>query len=704
MIDSIKRDIGYAARVLLRTRLFAAGAIAVLGMGIGMATAVLSLAQAVLLRPLPVQDPSNLVVLWPTGLGGTERPITKQPLEHFRASSHTLRAIAGFGHWGAQDAAMSIDGQPQRVRQSQVTSNFFQVLGARPAIGRLLLPGDRADGGEHVTVISHATWRRLFHSDPNIVGRQITWASLGADHTIVGVAPAGLDYPIGTDVWTPGWDESPVDLVARLAPGASIAAARAEFATFVVEEGKRVGDPSVLGGFTQPLAEAVNGQTRPAVVAMSMAAGLLLLIACTNVGNLLLLRGGARLREVSIRRALGATRAALIRQTLAESALLAVGGGLLGVVVAWMLLKVFVALAPRDFPRIDVVSPDSRVILAAFLITVIAVVVTSLVPALSGSRQELEAPILRLGHRGGTASRRRRQAGRALVVGQVALSFVILAGSGLVVRSLVRLETLDLGYGTEQLSMVSVLPPTAQYDTAYAQWLGLARRSLAAMREVRGVVAVGPAVAPPFTGSNTFTAAIEAEAVGTAAGPVTPIVGWEAVDGDYFTAMGLPLIRGRVFTDADRPGSPPVAVVTRTIAGRLWPGQDPVGRRVRFAGDTSTSAQTWRTVVGVVSDFHYRDYRTPTPTAFFEYRQLPFWQGLFVVRTRGDPAAAAREIRTALARATPEMPVWEVTRMAETLAEPLARPRFDAALLSSFAIAAVLVSAIGLYVLTSTLV
>ncbi len=699
-MDILRREVAYALRTLGRTQALSMGAILVLGLGVGMATTILSLAEQVLLHPLPIKDPDRVAVLWATGLGGTEIPMGPGPLGRFRARTQALSAVAGFGHWGAAEAAIGSGDLPRHLRQAQVTGNFFEVIGATPVIGRLLLPSDRAEGNESVAVISFATWQGLYRGDPNIVGKQVKWLATGASHTIVGVAPAGLDYPIGTDLWMPAWVEGPVDLVGRLAPGRSIEAARAELAGFVADEAKSQGNPSLVGAFAQTLPVAVTGDVRPALSAMTIAALLLLLIACTNVGNLLILRAGSRLQESAVRRALGASRAALVRQSVIESTLLAVGGGLVGFLVAVGLLRLFIVIAPRDFPRVDMVRVDGWVLLSGFAITLFTAVVTGLAPLMSSGQSTERHPLLRSDHRGGTESRGRQRTGQLLVVSQVALAMVLVAGAGLVARSLIRLETLDLGFATSHLSVVEMVPPPGQFDNDYVGWIRLLDRALAALRQTPGVVAASPVAASPFTGSNTFTVALEAEGREAVPGLTTPIVSWEGVGAGFFETLDLPLLRGRGVTDEDGRNTRPVVVVTEAIARHLWPGLDPIGRRVRFV--TDTGERKWRTVVGVAGELHFRDLRVSTPTAFFPYAQLPFWQGTVMVRTRGDPGIAAEGIRRALKEATPDMPVWRLQSMPVALDAPLARPRFNAILLSGFGFAALVLAAIGLFVLAST--
>jgi predicted permease len=575
---------------------------------------------------------------------------------------------------------------------SQVTPNFFNVLGASAMLGRVFDSTDRAEAQRPVIVISYGVWQRLYHGDRSVVGRQLDWLSLGQGLTIVGVAPPGLDYPIGTDVWSPVPAEAPVDLLGRLKPAATLAMAQSELSGAIASYQQRSGETRLAGAFARSLGAMVYGDVKPVLVVMIAAAGLLLLIACINVGNLLLLRAAGRRQEIAVRRALGATRTDLFTQFFAESTTLALSGGAVGLGIAAVLVRAFAAFAPRSVPRMDIVGLAGAPLLIGLAATLATALVTGVVPILSSSRHGPDASVLRLDGRAGTESRDRRRLRYLLVAGQLALALVVLDGASLLVRSLIRLETLRLGYQPDRLTVLEFVPPFTP-DTSYRSWIALVNRAIPAIRAVPGVVGVSPTLAPPFTGSNTFTLALEAE---TSAGDrrSTPIVSMDAVGTDYFRATDVRMLRGRAFTDADRLGTPPVAVVTESVARWLWPGQNPLGKRVRVAND---SIGPWRTVVGISDELHYRDFRVATPMIFFQYEQFSFWQGSLVVRTGGPVASTLPNIRRAIRRSAPDLTFWRAPTMTELVSEPLARPRTDAVLLGGFALAAILLAAIGLY-------
>jgi putative ABC transport system permease protein len=688
------RDAASALRALRRSPGVTLTAVLILGIGIGAATAMVSVFHAAVLQRLPVSDQNRLAVLWPLREGGVEVPFTKEQLEHLNRESRTLEAVAGFAHWGNYDAAMRLNGQDVSLRLTVVTGNWFQVLAASPALGRLLLPGEVASDG--VAVLSFGAWQRKFGGDSSIVGKQLNWPLTRQKFTVVGVAPPGIDYPVGTEVWTPDNAAWSFDGVARLRAGATVQSAKAEVAALVTSGPLGFPDNLVVGAFAQDLPTMVYGSVRPALLAMVAATGLLLLIACINVGNLLLLKAADRTREIAVRRALGASPSAIFRQLAWESSLLGIIGGLIGIALAILLLRLLLVLAPADLPRIDTITLAGPALVIGLLVTLVTVFATGLAPIIGTRLTASDGPLVLGGGRTVSEGPGRRRVRRLLVAGQVTLAVVLLHGCGLLIRSLVRLETLELGYQTERLTFVQLIPPTnadAQAQPSQT-WFTLLDRLLPELRAVPGVVGASPLAAPPFTGSNTFTTALEAEGPSTIVGKTTSAVSFDAVGPDFFRAMDLPVIRGRGFTGEDRVGTVPVAVLTRTIAEWLWPDEDPVGRRVRLTGDTGVAK--WRTVIGVVPDLHFREYRTSTPTIFFEASQIDFWQGGLVVRTRGNAVTAIREVRATIERVTPEFGFQEAKSMDEWIRDPLAKPRLFATLISGFGSVALLLAVIGL--------
>jgi predicted permease len=688
-MSRLAHDVRMAFRGFRRARAFAATAVIILGIGIGMAVAMLTVFDAVLLRRLPVHDQDRLVVLWThrddpmLEVSGSFKQIEQQ----FRPESRTLRGIAAVSHWGAVPSPFLEGDGSLTLNRALVTGNYFDVLGARPAIGRLLRPEDEVAGTGLAMVISYGAWQRHFAGDSSIVGRQLRDAWGPTNFTIVGVAPPGLDYPAGVEAWTPPWSNLlTAYVVARLAPNASVVAARNEY--FAIEN-KTLPDWHLVGATVTPFTKAVLGDVRPVVGVLTAAVGLLLLIACVNVGNLLLLRAAGRAREIAVRRALGASYGAIVRQLVVESAALGVAGGALGLVWAQLLLRLIVALAPAKIARLDEVRLAGAPLGAAIGVTFVAVLLFGLLPALSAARSNLASP-LRLDARSGSESRARRHVRQSLVASQIALALVLLAGAGLLARSLQRMLHLDLGYTPGHLAVLQFSWRTVTQPRLIPTGDALEQR----IRAIPGVTAVTPILIPPFLGANVFHGQVELEGQSQPEKDNAPSVPLELAGVEYFRTFGIPIVRGRGFLESDRENAAMVAVVSAAIARRLWPNADPIGKRVHYWGPDSLA---WRTVVGVAGDIRYRNLREATPTIYLPWRQTASWQLAFAVRTAGDLPPVVRAIRREARAVDPEINLWDAPSMDDHLAGPLAQPRLSTFLLSAFGLVALLLAAIGLY-------
>ena len=688
-MDRLLHDVRIALRGFRRTPAFSAAVVAILALGIGMASTMAAVTDAVLRRPLPVEAPERVVTLWPTR-DGTEISLLPDDLERLRRESRTMRAIAGFVHWGAFPFAIMDGDRPLVLPQARVSGNFFDVLGTRPALGRLLRPEDDVTGAPPVIVLSDATWRQDFAGNPAVLGRRLHLSSFGLDVTVVGVAPPGLDYPSGAAYWSPlaTTGQGVVDLVARLAPNATPSAAGAE----VLATMQRLHPELQLSGAdVHGLVEAIVGRVRPALLVLTAAVALLLLIACVNVGSLLLLRASGRAREIAVRRAIGASTGDVLRQLVVESALLGLAGGVAGAGVAAALLRVMNALALGRLPRGDVVAAAGTPIALCAAVTFLTVLLCGVLPALAGARGA-PASALRIDARSGSGTRARRRARASLVASQIALAVVMLAGAGLLGRSLARLERLDLGYRADGLSFFQVTFSLARFDTE-AKYTAMLDRVDTRLRDVPGIAALTPMLIPPFLGPNVWTWQPELWDQSPSERERNPLVPVETGGADYFRTLGIQVGRGRGFLESDRPGAPHVAVVSEAAARRLWPGEDPIGKRLRYGVLDSTQ---WRTVVGVARDIRYRSLRDATPTIYLPWRQS-ITQGLFAVRTTGDHDAVLAAIRRAVHEVDPGLDVWHPQTMDDYLARPMAQPRTSAILMSGFAIVALLLAAIGLY-------
>jgi predicted permease len=704
-VDRIAQDLRIALRGFQRTPSFTVTAVLILAIGIGMAVAMFTVYDAVLVEGLPVRDQDRVVEMYTyKDDPKTDYYLLREDLPKVAAASRTMREVAGVAHWGAAQAPMLDGDRPLVLARTTVTGNFFDVLGTRPVVGRFIRPADEVPGAPGVVVLSYGVWRQYFGGDSGVVGRRLLEPYGRTYYEIIGIAPAGLDYPAGVGIWMPAWQPSgrlSVLAIARLAPGAGVRAAQAEM--FSTMSGLYP-DRDFKGVHAQLFGQSVVGGVRPALLVLAAAVGLLLLIACVNVGNLLLLRASGRARELSVRRALGASAGDIARQLSLESALLGIAGGVLGLAVAVMLVKVLLAFAPSQLPRLDAVGLSGAPVSMAIGVTLAAVFLFGVIPSLATSRGQLASP-LRFDSRAGTETQTRRRARHALVASQVALALVMLAGAGLLGRSLERLQNIALGYNPDRLSLLTVSFPPSEYNDAAGKFSqvranALGERVLQSWRAVPGVIAVTPALIPPFFGSSVFVGRLDLEGQTPDEMTANPMVPVEVGGTDYFSAFGIPIRSGRAFTDVDDERGPPVAIVSEALARRVWPNENPIGKRIHYWNADST--KWWRTIVGVAGDIRWRSLRESTPSVYLPWRQA-YWQGTFAVRTSGDLSTLLAALRRATREVSPVITLWQAKPMDQWLDGPLAQPRLSALLLGGFALVSLLLAAIGLYgVMAST--
>ncbi len=710
----IAQDVRIALRGFRRTPAFLAAVLPILGIGIGMATAMFAVFQAILVRRLPVADQDRLAVLWTYRVPGVEYATTANDLKEVQRVSRTMTAVAGVAHWGTSHLPVVDNGATIILGRTFVTSNFFDVLGARPLLGRFLRPEDAPASAARVMVLSYRSWQTQFGGRRDIVGHTLYDPYTRSTYTVVGIAPPGLDYPAGIGEWSPidtviGAGGLQVVTIARLARGASLDAARDEFFSIV---NPRERDMRLTGAHVATFAATVLGDVRPVLMTLTAAVALLLLITCVNVGNLFLLRAGTRARELAVRRALGASSGMLLRQLVVESGVVAIIGGVLGVACAAGLVRALVAFAPIELPRLDDVRVNAMLLGVAVGVTTIAVFLFGVLPALAAARTTVASP-LRLDARGGTESRRRRRTRDWLVASQIALALIMLAGAGLLARSLRRLETIDLGFPRDHVSIVTIAYSAAN-GGSLPQLRGWAEQVTTALRALPGAVAATPIMVPPFLGVNFWHPALDVEGRSPNDATASPSFPVEVAGPDYFHTFNIPIQRGRAFAETDREGAPNVVVVSESAARQAWPGEDPIGKRLRISPPAHPSAATlaspyyaqydWRTVVGVVPDTHFRSMRDASPMLYVPWRQMDGWQGVFAMRTRGDDVALPIEVRRAVHNVDPTLTLFGVSTIDDLLDEPLAEPRLSALLLSAFGLVALILAAVGLYGVMATAV
>ncbi|MDQ3696581.1 MAG: ABC transporter permease [Gemmatimonadota bacterium] len=680
-----------------------------LALGIGLSTAVYTVADALLLRRLPVGDQDRLVVLWGETRDGqfSNFPLALDDIREFELRSRSVEHVAFFAFRGATLTPIRADDRVLPVRTALVSGNFFDVLRSRPAIGRTFRPEDDVVGAAPVLVLSHRAWQQHFGGDSAIIGRSIAMIQTGRSYAIVGVMPRGLEYPRGTDVWAPLTAYSAaggfldiisgeLDMLARLRPGASPAQARAELTSFLGRPEAPAWHRDVRG-VVHTLPDIVLGETKPALLVITLAAALLLLITSVNVANLLLVRALGRAREFVVRSALGANRGRIAVQLLTESGLLSIVGGLLGVGFAVATVRTFVALAPDNVPRLDEIGINVAALVAALLITAAVMLLSGLAPTLFASRVNAD-DVLRSGSRQ-SGGRRARAAAEMLVVAQVALAAMTLAAAGLMTRSLINLVQVDLLFDPRQLLVADLALRQDQLDDTRKQQAAL-DLLLPRLEALPGVRAVSPVLTVPFSGAGggidgrlSTPGQSQAESAGN------PMLNIEIVAPNYFATLGIPLLHGRTFSEEDRDGSGPVVILSSSAARHFWPSDDPIGKRVRVPGSEAT-------VVGVVPDTRYRELQTARPSVYFPVRQsqFPVVPATLLIRTSDSPADLVPALRRAVAEAHPGVTLASASSLEVLLDAPRAQPRLNAMVLALFASAAVSLAAIGLFAVITTMV
>jgi putative ABC transport system permease protein len=681
-------------RSLGRAPGFTAAIVLILGLGIGTSTAIFSAFRAVMVEDLPVRDLDRIVtVSFQIGREGEADALTAAEVEELGRASKTLDAAAGV--MGAGQLPLAEGDRPLVLNMSGATPDFFDVLGVRPSLGRLFRPEDADPGAAPVAVISHRAWLRDFGGDRDVLGRALVTTHNQVRHVIVGVAPPGLDFPVSVDFWLP-LRSNGLSVVARLAPEATRQAAQAEILSVAQELDRQRSRPRIVSGAAvRPFAEAVLGDARPILLAAAAAAALLLLIVCLNVGNLNLMRATGRTRDVMVRRALGASSGAVARLFLVESALLGMAGGVLGLLCAVGVLRGLAALAPARFPRAEMIALAGVPIPVTIAVSVFAVLVSGALPAYAAARSA-PAEDLRAGGRSASGTVGRRRVRRTLVVTQVALAVVLLVGAGLLGRSLERLSRLDLGYDLDDVTLVELGIDRAG-RLGQDETIGMLEGVLGRLRAIPGVVAATPLMSRPYTGWETVFRSRPAPEGQTQEGAATnELIPLEIGGGELFRTLGISIVRGRGLLDGDVEDSPRVVVVSEAVARRLWPGEDPIGKRMRVLSARDPSA----TVVGVAADTRFRWLRDPSPTVYMHWRQAQILPGVwtFAIRTSGDSDPVRSALGPAVDSFDSRLLMWRHATLRDHLARgPLAQPRATASLISGFGLAAVLLAAIGLY-------
>ena len=710
MLDSLSSDVRHGLRSLARTPFVSSAAIVCLAGAIGAATAVFSIVDAVVIRSLPFENADRLVAIWGVDPGRDTvlRGFSWLDAQDIAQQNRSLEAVAVVEN---ANSGMTLTGRgdPAQLPSRTVSGNFFAVLGVRAAMGRALTARDDDVASAPVVVLSDALWRQRFGSDPSIVGAALTLD--GRPFTVVGVMPRSFSYPRGAQFWvtvahadpdlvkdrTLGW----LEIVGLPRPGVTPTAVRADLAGAFEQITKTYhptrGPEQVSVTLLQ---RELLGDVRAGLWAVFAAVLILLAVACANVGGLLLIRGNARAHEIAVRVALGAERRHILRQAFAESMLVAVTSGALGLVLAVILVKVTTRLAPGDIPRLADISIDPRTLAFTIGVVVLTTIVCGIVPASQAVTANIQTL---LAHRGRTMSGGRASLARVLAAGEIALSVVLLVSAGLVGRTFLNLRRLDVGFTADRVLAFTVPVPAARYARP-EDHRRLNDELLARLSALPGVRRTAAVLLRPFWGrvGLDWPVTIEGQAPADAAN--NPLVNLEPISTGYFQTLGIPIIDGRDISRDDRDGRPGVAVVGRSFARRFWPGGnvgDVLGKRLRFPLPGSSYSQQWFTVVGIVGDAKYRGLRNDRLDLYISDAQGPYPAHQFVVRTDGDPALLVGAIRAEVRAIDRDLPIDDVTVLGDAVEQELANPRFTARVFAAFALTALGLAALGLGTLIS---
>lgn len=702
MIGRLSQDLRFAVRMLAKTPGFTLTAILTLALGIGANTAIFSVANALLLRPLPYQDADDLVIV--TNARGPNR----RPFSYLRATflQRHSRSFAGFAPFMNENVNLTGRGEPEQLPAVRVGWNFFEVLGVRPALGLTFRPGDDQPGGRPVVLIGESLWKRRFGGDPRAIGKPITLDSVVA--TIIGVLPASFEFaPVGRsiDVWssrafeqnglTPqqaGTGQAYVIAIARIQRGLALGQAQTEMRVldtqYVREHAAMYDADPRLGISLNHLQQLMVANVRTAVLVLFGAVGFVLLIACANVASLLWSRAMARRQEIAIRIALGASRAEVVRQLLTESMLLALASGGLGVIASFGGTRALATLPASTLPRINPIHIDGQVLAFALGLSLVTGVLFGLMPTLQSSKPDIQT-VLREEGRATAGGRRRSLARGLLVVSQVALSIILLVGAGLLMRSFTNLQNVTLGFNPQHVLLMDITLPASRYPTS-ARMVGFFEKVLEQTAGLAGVRSAAASSALPLIPSEYSPVLPEGQPEVALA--QRPSHATQAVSPQYFETMGIALLRGRTFEPRDREGAPPVAIVNDCFARRFWPNESGVGKRIVIGRATDTE------VVGVVGNVKNIRLAVETvPEVYFPLAQHPAEGMHLIVRSMGDARDLSPAIRARISTIDKEQPVTSVRTMEQHLAGSIAQTRLTMLLLGIFSMVALVVAAVGLY-------
>lgn len=702
LLADLRQDLRYGLRTLIKNPAFTIVAVIALTLGIGANSAIFSVVNTVLLRPLPYKDPDRLMMVW--------EDASKQGFPHntpapanFIDWRNQNQVFEGMAALHRQSYNLTGSGEPERIDGRRVSANLFELLGVQPLKGRWFLPEEDQPGANRVVILSHRLWQRRFASDENIVGKTLTLN--GQNFTAVGVMPRQFEFPTREDqLWVPiGFtpEEAGIrtghylEVLARTKPGVSRERAQAEMNTIAARLEQQYPDSnSGIGTTVISLHEEVVGNIKPALLILLGAVGFVLLVACANVANLLLARAAVRQKEIALRVALGASRRRLIRQFLTESILLSAIGGLIGLLLSFVALMVLRSFIPQEISQATEIAIDAKVLGFTVLVSIFTGVIFGLAPITQASNLNLNET-LKEGGRDSHAGSRGNRIRSLLVVTEVAVSLILLIAAGLLINSFIRLRNVDPGFRTDNVLTMGIVLPQLKYPDR-------ARRSAFYTDVVRRVEALPGVKSAAVT--NWIPLVFQGDSIGiTIAGqqnlPVSerPNAVTRVISPQYFSAMGIHLLKGRLFDERDKENSPAVSIISEAMARRFWPGQDPIGKR--FTPGDGDSPDDWIQVIGVVNDVRqFQLHAEPRPQMYLTHEQVGvFAPRYLVVKTAVDPLSMASSVRDAVWAVDRDQPVSKISTMEEILADSIVRERFSMLLLGIFAALALILAAVGIY-------
>jgi Acidobacterial duplicated orphan permease len=704
MMNTIIQDMRYGLRMLLKRPGFTSVAVITLVLGIGANTAIFSVVNAVLLRPLPYRDADRIVSVEEINKEGKRTQATPANFVDWRNQNTVFEHLAAIFERTANLAGTD---ESERINLAMTSANFFDVFGAQPERGRLFIAEDEQAGHPAIVVISQGLWQRRFGGDPEIVGRSITLDGKG--YTVAGIAPAGFQYPNKTDAWVPPFKLVPtlsetmdvnrargfgfLSTVALLKPGVSLMQAKAEMESITARLREQYPE-SNNNRFDRVVSLHTHlvGDTSTILWLLLGAVCFVLLIACANVANLMLVRATSRQKEIAIRTALGASRLRIIRQLLTESIILALAGGALGLLLALWGVDLLTRLLPKDFPRLESINLDFAVLGFTLFVSLITGIIFGFAPAWQVSRIDVQES-LKDNARGSTGVRNRLRS--LFVVAEVALSLVLLVGAGLLFRSFLELQSVNTGFNAQQVLTMRLSPSGTNFRED-PQYIAFYQQVEERLRAIPGVEAVGAINTLPLAKGPTFAFRVEGQ-------PPLPVDQWPAanyrnVSPEYFRALNIPILQGRSFDNRDQASAPPVAIINQATADQDFAGENPVGKRINFGSTDSNRQPIWFEIVGVVANVRSLELQeAPAPEVYLAESQDAFASMSFVMRTTVEPAILTAAVRQAVQEVDKAQPVSDIRTMENIVSDAVTQPRFNLILLGIFGGIALLLSASGIY-------